>query len=147
MTSIALMTFFGSLFIFCVLFLLVRAEQKRGKRFFLTGFRSWLDRVVFKIEASIAGKIDHFVRYILQLHWYYSIHSILRGLLQLLVAVYTYFEKLFEKNRRRTKALRKERNEKKSATHLDHIAEHKAETALTPAQQRKLRKKKLEERN
>lgn len=144
MFSSALIAFSVNSLIFLVLVGVTRQERRRGRRFFAVGVRAWLDGVVETLGERLAKGTDYFVRYFVQLNWYYSIHSVLRTLLRGLVTVYTYFENLFERNRKRTKKLRREKHELSEHNHLQQMAKHKEETALTPAQQRKLRKRILE---
>jgi len=132
---------------FSLMLIVVHLEQRRGKRFFANGARSWLDGVVLNVEQKITTSWNHFVRYIVQLHWYYSIHSILKAILHGMQFCYFSFEKIFERNRARTKKLRAERREINQLSHLGQVAEHKEETSLTDAQKQKLRHKKLEEKH
>jgi len=133
--------------LFCVWAFLVYRERKSGRRYFAAGLRGWLDEKLTHVIGKLSRSWEHFVKYILQLNWYYSIHSVLRAILRGTVAFYTYFENIFERNRSRTKQLRAERREISEANHLRQMTEHKERTALSPAQQRKLRKKKLEEKH
>ena len=147
MVSTAAISLVVSVFVFFVLLLGVRKETLREKRFFAVGIRSWFD-----VKIDVAGEVivrswSHFVKYIVQLNWYYSIHSLLRTLLRVLVAFYTYFENIFEKNRLRTKQLRAEKRGIKRDGHLAQVAEHKEGIALTEVEKRKLKKRKLEESN
>lgn len=136
-----------SVFVFFILLAVVYRERRRGRRFFAAGLRSWLD-----VRAETAGKWvirswEHFIKYIVQLNWYYSIHSVLKTTLKMIVAFYSYFENIFERNRMRTKQLRAEKRQLSELNHLRQMAEHKEDTALTPAQKKKLKQKKLEERH
>jgi hypothetical protein len=79
-----------------------------------------------------------------QLNWYYSIHSVLSAVLRGLIAVYTFFENIFERNRRRTKELRAEKRQLSELNHLRQMTDHRETTALSPAEQRRLRKRTLE---
>jgi len=147
MAEQALIVFGISVFVFVVTALVVRKERQRERRFFAPTVRSWLDHWVVRFESWVGRTWQHFTRYILQLHWYYSIHSVLRGALRVIVAMYTYLEALFERNRHRAKQLRAEKRQLGELNHLQQMATHKEETALTPTQKRKLRKQKLEERH
>ena len=147
MVSTATVIFGTSLFVFVLLLLVIRKERRRGRRFFLDGVRSWLDSGIDAVEAKLVTGWDHFTKYILQLHWYYSIHSVLKGFLRITVSVYTYFERILERNRDRAKQLRAEKRELGAVNHLRQMAEHKEGTALTAAQKKKLKHKKLEERH
>lgn len=147
MVSTAFTAFLVSVFVFTIILAVVQKERRRDRRFFAEQVRSWLDERVDAAGKSILRGRDHFVKYIVQLHWYYSIHSVLRTILKVIVAVYTYFEHLFERNRTRTKELRAEKRQLHELNHLQQMAEHKEDTALSPAEQRKLRKSKLEGRS
>lgn len=147
MANSALTVFLVSIFVFVVILTVVRKERQLNRRFFASTIRSWLDNKVDSLGSWLLLSWDHFVKYIVQLHWYYSIHSVLQAVLRVIVAIYTYFEKAFERNRVRTKELRAEKRQFSELNHLHHMAVHKKDTALSPAEQRKLRKKKLEERS
>ncbi|MCD5381389.1 MAG: hypothetical protein LR008_02320 [Candidatus Pacebacteria bacterium] len=144
MITSAAIAFATSSLLFIVLLISVHKERRRGRRFFATKFRDSLDRVINKVGDWIVNSWNHFVKYIVQLHWYYSIHSLLRTLLRVIVTFYTYFENVFERNRSRTKQLRAEKRQLSELNHLRQMTDHKEDTALTPAQKRKLKHKKLE---
>lgn len=147
MAEQALIVFAVSVSAFVATAVMVRKERQRERRFFARRLRDWLDVQVIRFELWIIRTWQHFTKYILQLHWYYSIHSVLRGSLRVIVAMYTYLEALFERNRRRAKQLRAEKRQLSEFNHLHQMATHKEKTALTPAQKRKLRQQKLEERH
>ncbi len=131
--------------IFAVWYLLVSVEQSKGRRLVLSAARAWLDSVCSAFALQCRRSFEHFSKFVVQLGWYYSVHSFLRAILRLLIATYEYFESHFEQNRRRAKELRAERRrQERQRTHLTVMAEHKAETALTPAQQKKVKKDHLE---
>ena len=144
MISSALTTLVVSLATFLLLAVFTQQERRRGKRFFATRARAWLDRIVDGGSRLLLKKIDHFIKYIVQLSWYYGLHSLLKGLLKGMIAVYTYFEDLFERNRVHTKQLRAEKKQLGKYNHLRQIANHRQETALSATEQQKLMKKKLE---
>ncbi|MCB9814219.1 hypothetical protein H6784_02260 [Candidatus Nomurabacteria bacterium] len=133
-----------SIVVFLVFVTIVYKEGKRGRRFFATGIRNWLDDKIDAFGNWLLRSLEHFVKYIVQLHWYYSIHSVLKTLLQVLVKFYTIFETIFERNRARAKQLRSEKKKLNSTNHLSQMAAHKEDTELTPAQKKKLRHKNLE---
>lgn len=144
MIETAAIAFTISLLVLVIILMLVSKERRSGRRFFAAGIRGWLDKIIFKIGSWIEGVVSHFVKYVLQLSWYYSIHSILRTCLKVLVSFYSYFENIFESNRQKAKQLRSEKKQLKNDSHLQKMAEHKEDTSLTPAQKRKLSKKQLE---
>lgn len=140
----ALLYFVISVVFFTTLVLITSKERRLGRRLFASGFRSWLDMVLGFVYDAISKRARNFYRYILQLHWYYGMHAILKNILRVIVAAYTGMESLFERNRRQAKRLRAEKRHQNELNHLTQMSAHKAETALTPAQQKKLRAKQLE---
>ena len=136
-----------SIGVFTLMLILVQAERKKEKRLFAARLRGWLDKKIKGFELWLVRTWNHFVRYVLQLNWYYSIHSILKTLLLAIQVFYTSFEKIFERNRNRTKKLRMEKRQLNTLNHLSQMADHKEDTALSPAQKKKLRHKKLEEKH
>jgi len=141
-------TFFAmSIGVFTLMLILVQVERKRGKRLFATTIRGWLDAQINSFETWLVRTWKHFVRYVVQLNWYYSIHSVLKTLLLTIQVFYASFEKIFERNRNRTKKLRMEKRQLHTVNHLSQMADHKVDTALTTAQKKKLRHKKLEEKH
>jgi hypothetical protein len=145
MVEQALILFTASTIGFLVLLVVVKKERSRKERFFAAAPRAWLDQLVSRAETRLQNGWRHFARYVVQLHWYYSIHSVLRGTLRCIVAVYTYFEDIFERNRQRTKRLRAEKREVNELNHLRQMATHKQATALSAAEKKKLRRRKLED--
>ena len=143
----AAITCFASFVVLISLLVMVSKERRNGRRFFASRLRGWADGVVDRVEAWLLRSVEHFIKYIVQLNWYYSIHSVLRTILRVMVRFYTYFEVLFERNRERTKKLRFEKKRLNEQNHLSQMAIHKEDTALTPAQKTKLRHKKLEEKH
>ena len=144
MVSIGLTSLAVSAVLFFALLFGVQAEQKRGSRFLLGGVRGWFDKGIGSVERKIGRSWDHFMKYVVQLGWYYGLHSFLRAILRTLVACYESVENVFERNRHRTKQLRAEKQKVTNGdTHLAEMAQHKVDTALTPAQQRKLKESHL----
>jgi len=133
-----------SIGIFILMLIVMHLERKRNKRFFASRVRAWLDGLITSLEQWIVKTWEHFVKYVVQLNWYYSIHSVLRAILRAIQFCYFSFEGVFERNRARTKKLRAERREISELNHLRQMTEHKEETALTDSQKKKLRHKNLE---
>ena len=125
--------------------LVVQLEQKKAHRLVGARFRATLDRGVEKGAAGLKRRWRHVMRYVVQLGWYYGIHSLLRGILKVLISIYTFFEQMFERNRLRTKELRQELKRHIGKSHLTEMADHKAETTLSPEEQEQLKKQKLED--
>lgn len=145
MITPALMTFGLSVGLWIVLAVTVNLEKRRGKRFILKRFRRWLDYAILEVNRQAKEGWNNFARYVVQLGWYYSLHSLLRAFLKVLHTIYEYIEALFENNRKKAKLLRAEMRNKYTDTHLNQVAEHKAKVALTPEEQVKLRHEKLED--
>lgn len=144
MVQEALVTFSVAAALFLVVAILVHFEHVRMRRLFLVELRGFLDRKLAESALRWRDRWHHFTQYIVKLGWYYGLHSLLQGVLALIVSIYNYFEGIFERNRSRTKQLRQERKRQTKKSHLTAIADHKAETALTPTEQAALRKEKLE---
>jgi len=135
--------FLISLSLFLVVAFITRQETVRGKRFVLAAFRGWCDRVLGTMFAQAERKIETMVRHTIKLSWYYSIHSTLRAILTVLVKTYDRLELVFMSNKERAKVLRAEKRALQNPNHLTVISEHKASTALTPSQKKKLKAKTL----
>lgn len=146
MELLPLTVFITSAALFVALVTFVSFERRRGQRAILPKRRAALDMLLIRFNAWRTRQWEHFVRYILQLGWYYSVHSFLRTAMKLLVAIYDYIETHFERNRLRARDLRAEKR-KQVDTHFSAVAEHKAEVALTPKQQDELKERKLEEKH
>jgi hypothetical protein len=144
--SLATVVFLVSAVVFAGYAFLVSLEEKNARRFACGHLRGRLDRYLERTGHQFENHWKHISRYILQLGWYYSVHSILRTILGALVSVYTFIENIFERNRVRTKQLRKEfKRQLHKKTHLTVIAEHKEETTLSASEQEALKTKKLEQ--
>lgn len=137
--------FLASVVVFGSVAFVVRTEESRSRRFALGRVRASLDIGIIRFEERFARKWRHMSRYIVQLGWYYSIHSLLSGIMRVLVSIYDRIEQVFENNRTRTKELRREFKHHRTHSHLTAIAEHRETTALTADEQVALRHKKLTE--
>ena len=144
MLTTAITTFVTCLVLFVVMAVVVRIELVKGRRLLVSGLRASADEYLQRFHLWLAGVWNHFARYIVQLGWYYSIHSLLRTILKVLISVYTYIEDIFERNREKTKLLRRERKQKQKS-HFTQVADHKAEVALSKEQQEELKTRKLEQ--
>ena len=134
-----------SLFLFFVVALFVRHEEKKGHRVFLRAPREKLDSFVAGVTGYISAKLLYLGRHIIKLSWYYSIHKVLRLALTALVKAYDFLEEVFMRNKDRARKLKVEkRTINQNQGHLGQMAQHKASTALSDAQKKKLLQKKLE---
>lgn len=141
----AAIIFISSIAAFAAFAAMVRAEQKNACRLLSGRLRDTLDVHILRIEQKWSNNWRHLSRYILQLGWYYSIHSLLSSLMRILVSVYDGIEHVFERNRVRTKELRKELKKHVQQSHLAQIAHHQEKTALSHEEKTQLRKDKLEQ--
>jgi len=144
MISIAAIAFGGSTLVLILLLVLIRKERRQNQRFFATKLRSQLDLLVIEISNWFGKKYAHFIKYVVQLHWYYSLHSFLKTVLKIIVTFYAYFENIFENNRIKAKKLRIEKKHLSQDNHLQQMAEHKEDTSLSSAQKKKLSERELE---
>jgi hypothetical protein len=142
MITTAITTCVTFVVLFVVVAVGVRMETVKGRRVVLASLRDYLDTILRRFHLWLENTWHHFTKYIVQLGWYYSMHSVLRTILSVLVSIYTYVEAIFESNREKTKLLRKERKQKQQ-THFSQIADHKADVALTSEAQSALLHDKL----
>lgn len=143
----ALYVFIGSVASFVALSLLVQAERRREERLVLAQARGFIDGQLLRFFAWFAATWEHIVHYLVKLGWYYSLHSLIRTIMAMLVAVYDYLDKHLEMNRFRARTLKERKRTNGGSTHLQAVAEHKADVALSASEQEKLKEEKLEERD
>jgi cell division protein FtsB len=125
----------GSVTVLLLLTAIYIIEDSKGRRIILPRIRGWFDAVCrwFLLQASLFFSFfsKGFVRVLL----HYGVHSILNRLLATLRKLEKKVEELVRRNRTVVKNIRKVHTK----SHLDEIAEHKEETALSPGQKKKLR--------
>jgi hypothetical protein len=125
---------------FVAFLLLCEYEESRGKRLFLSTLRGLLDRYCTSISFRLQRTVRYITRYVITLSWYYSLHATLKVILASIAGVYHMLESVLISNRERARLLRKE---KRSASHLEQIAEHKVDSKLTQAEAKKRKDKAL----
>ncbi len=118
-------------------------ERRLGRRLLLVEVRGVADRLVVTFVGAIERVLRYVVKYVITLSWYYSLHAFLKVILRSLAGMYHVLESVLIRNRDRARALRKERRQETTSNHLTTIAEHKAETKLTPSAERRLKDKAL----
>jgi hypothetical protein len=118
-----------TILLFAGMVLLVAKEQKAGERKVLRRFRGWLDRVVGALIALMRRLLKT-----IKISFVYVVHQ-LRHAIAAAIAPRP-------RKRKQNDKLQFERTN----NHLSSMHDHKADTALTDAQKKKLRNKKLEER-
>ena len=131
----------ASLVLFLTAARIFALEQHRGRRMFAASVRTLLDVQLQTWSVAINRRVTYISRYIITLSWYYSLHAFLKVLLQSVAGVYYFIEKILHRNRDRARMIRIE--QKKVNSHLSQIAEHKAKTALSPAEKIKRKDKAL----
>lgn len=123
-----------------VLTALFRVELKNGERLFLGGFRGWLDTVVSSLFEWFARVLSYLHAGVFRTTLHYIVHHILDRIIAALIRLQKRLFQVYEKNKWKHKTIERVDSKDNVDEHLSAIAEHKRETALTPAQKRKLRK-------
>ena len=126
----------GLLLFFSLLF---AVEARRGERLLLRRVRSWLDQLVLNIFYFLTHIRVRFGAGAIRMFLHYCIHKLLAGGLYVLTSIQRYLQRLQRQNRTVAKTVRSEQEK----THLDVIAEHKANITLTEAEKRKLKEKSM----
>jgi len=130
-------------FIICASFFVY--ESRQGRRVILGGLRDAIDGVLVQVTDWLSIKLTYLGRHIIKLSWYYGIHKVLRFVLASLVRTYDLLEVAFMRNRDRARTLKIEKKTLFAPKgHFWQVADHKASTALTDSQKKKLLQKKLE---
>lgn len=113
-----------------------RVEDARaGELILLGGVRRWFDRTIRTATFKMATWHPYLGQGFARLILHYLAHTVLDRLLAVARALETWLERLLHRNRQVAKKIDAEKRQ----THLDMIAAHKAETALTERQKQKLR--------
>lgn len=132
-----------SLFVVCLW--LFSREHHSQKRFFLSGVRQALDRLLMSISQSLQHGITYISKYVIKLSWYYSLHAFLRIILQFLAGVYYFVEKMLHNNRDRARKIRQDRK-RNSISHLGILVDHQTVNKLSEEQKKKLKEKSLNQK-
>ena len=120
-----------------VLTALFRIEAKKKKRFFLSTVRGWLDAVVASVTHQCVCFFAHMRAGMMRTTVHYVVHHILGSIILFLTGLQKKLFRLYEKNKWQQKVSLQNQG---GDAHLNAIAEHKKDTALTAAQKRKMRK-------
>lgn len=113
-----------------------RVEDARdGQLVVLKTVRVRFSKIVEVVFAKLS-KLDTYIgKGFARIMLHYAAHNILRSILLLIVKLENKIKSLLKRNTQVAKDLQLT----KEKTHLDHIADHRIETALTDAQKRKMR--------
>ena len=116
-----------SLAVLLLLTLLYVMEDIKGTRIVLPRLREAFDRALIFVQQKLRALLSFFTHGFMRLLLHYGAHTVLNRLLSALRTLEGRVEELVRKNRKLAKDIRtpKERN------HLDAIAAHKEEVALS----------------
>lgn len=117
-----------------LLTILYIVEDIHGERVFFIGLRAKLDTYLVRLIEKLKQWFSLFVTGFMRLLFHYGAHSVLKRILAFIQRLEGAVEELVRKNR---KVARDIRNRTKN--HLDAIAEHKEDVALTPEEKEKMR--------
>ena len=132
---IALSVLGSSTFVLFVLFVLFKKEAANGARIVLPGVREHLDNAVLKLGSVIVNTFE----YIGAGTFRATIHYILHQVLGVVIGGLTRAQKkLYELYERHTRIVR-DKHRSENVTHLNEIAAHKEETALSDGEKQKLK--------
>ena len=117
----------GSIAVLLLLSLLYVIEDIKGTRIVLPRAREAFDRALLFMRQQLKASLLFFTHGFMRLLLHYGAHTVLKRLLSTLRSLEGRVEELVRKNRRVAKDIRasKEKN------HLDAIAAHKEEVALS----------------
>lgn len=136
--SIIFSFFFTNLLLLIGLVLLLRHEKKAGGRLFWSNLRSNLDRKVTSFYEKLLGLYVIVARFVLGLAYRKVIHIFLKTILETIASIYERLVRHFEHNRKQAKSLKKEKKQwkAKNSSHLNIIANHQNQNALSPAEKK-----------
>lgn len=110
-------------------------EDRRGGRVFLVGLRNLLDRLLSGLYHFLVRVSKAFGTSFLSLLLHYGAYRLLKRILLWVKG----FEHRLESMVRQNKAVAREYRAERERNHLDEIADHKYESALTEKQKDRLR--------
>jgi hypothetical protein len=118
----------GSFITLLVLTFIYVVEDIRGKRVFLVSLRTKLDALLALALVKIEKFMYSFTNGFMRLMLHYGAHSILKRVLAVIRRLEAKVEDLVRRNRNIAKDIRSSLRPK---NHLDEIAQHKEEVALS----------------
>lgn len=117
-----------------VLTFLYVLEDIHGGRVFLVRARTKLDELLVRMRITIETWFALFVAGFMRLLFHYGAHSILKRILATIQRLEGAVEELVRKNRKVARDIRT-----RTKNHLDAIAQHKEDVALSPEEKEKMR--------
>lgn len=131
---IVALTYVGiSVLVLLLLTVLYVVEDIQGKQVFMVQLRSRFDALLYVALSKLQQWISVFTTGFMRILFHYGAHSILKRLLATLRTLEGRVEHLVRQNRKVARDLRN-----RTRTHLDDIADHKAEVALTDTEKEKM---------
>ena len=110
-------------------------EDIKDRRIFFLRFRAALDRLFVLLLAKLSEFISFFTHGFMRVLLHYGAHTILKRVLATLRTLEKRVEDLVRHNRKVAKDIHTAKNK----THLDEIAEHKEEVALSDSEKENMR--------
>ena len=128
------LTYVGiSVAVLLLLTVLYVVEDIQGKQVFMVKARARFDALLYVLLAKLQQWVSVFTTGFMRILFHYGAHSILKRLLATLRTLEARVEYLVRQNRKVARDLRN-----RARTHLDDIADHKAEVALTDKEKEKM---------
>lgn len=114
-------------------------EDIKGHRILLVRARSLLDTVCNSVARKLSVSGVLFGKGFVRLLFHYIAHTVLKRFLLVLRAVEQKVEALVWRNKRLVKNIHTKKTGKSERSHLDEIADHKTEVALSSKQKEEMR--------
>lgn len=122
------------------LIILLRYEEKVGRRLLLSRFRSWLDRLILKLHHFLTHLSIRVGTGSIRLMVHFFIHKVISSTMWLL----QWFEGNLYRLQKRNRKVAKSLEDEQVKTHLHLIAEHKETSALSEEAKQELKNKAME---
>ena len=133
---VAALTYVGvSMCVLAALTIVYVLEDIKGQRIFLQSARLWLDKALLALYARFSSIVSFFTHGFMRVLLHYGAHTILKRVLSALRKLEKRVEDLVRHNRKVVKDI----SAAKSRNHLDAIAEHKEEVALSEKEKKERR--------
>ncbi|MFT5849215.1 MAG: hypothetical protein ACI9H6_000015 [Patiriisocius sp.] len=132
----ALIYLAGSVAILMILIGIFRVEDAReGKLVLLSKSRLFFSKVVSYVGRKLYSLDTYIGKGFARIMLHYAVHGLLERVLNVLKGTQGRVESLLHRNKQVVKEISKD----KKRNHLDEIADHQQETALSEAQKKKMR--------
>lgn len=132
---ISLYVFVGSTVSLMLYMFFLKAENIQGRRLFMSSFRSKLDNLLL----SLYGAVNKFSRFISGKVIRLSIHFVVHQVLVVILSILKFLESHISRLQWRNRILARRVRLTETKNHLDLIAEHQEENALTDKEKQKLK--------